>query len=230
MKTPKKGSPRSSNIWAARSKKSSCFPSAADAWQWHQTIMGAEMAHNLEREWDKRPRRSYPNNCARRSSAAATCARWITNARSRQIAPMHDSFVELFEQRYDAILTPAAPSAAPKGLTSTGDPSFCTLWTLCGMPCDHACRYCRAPTACPSACNWSGRAAVMRGFCARRGGWRRRSRVILANARNFTCQISHLRIRPNSQQSWLPVYQIDQCQADPRDIGHEQSDKSEHDA
>ena len=25
------------------------FPSAADAWQWHQTIMGAEMAHNLER-------------------------------------------------------------------------------------------------------------------------------------------------------------------------------------
>ena len=32
-----------------------------------------------------------------------------------QIAPMQESFVELFEQRYDAILTPAAPSAAPKG-------------------------------------------------------------------------------------------------------------------
>jgi Asp-tRNA(Asn)/Glu-tRNA(Gln) amidotransferase A subunit family amidase len=31
-------------------------------------------------------------------------------------------------------LTPAAPGAAPKGLQSTGDPSFCTLWTLCGMP------------------------------------------------------------------------------------------------
>jgi len=48
---------------------------------------------------------------------------------------MHESFVELFEQRYDAILTPSAPSAAPKGLAATGDPSFCTLWTLCGMPC-----------------------------------------------------------------------------------------------
>ena len=48
---------------------------------------------------------------------------------------MHESFVELFEQRYDAIITPAAPSAAPKGLDATGDPSFCTLWTLCGMPC-----------------------------------------------------------------------------------------------
>jgi Asp-tRNA(Asn)/Glu-tRNA(Gln) amidotransferase A subunit family amidase len=47
---------------------------------------------------------------------------------------MHESFVELFEQRYDAILTPAAPGTAPQGLASTGDPSFCTLWTLCGMP------------------------------------------------------------------------------------------------
>ena len=53
----------------------------------------------------------------------------------RQINPIHESFVELFEQRYDAILTAAAPSAAPKGLASTGDPVFCTLWTLCGMPC-----------------------------------------------------------------------------------------------
>jgi Asp-tRNA(Asn)/Glu-tRNA(Gln) amidotransferase A subunit family amidase len=52
-----------------------------------------------------------------------------------QIDPIHDSFVELFEQRYDAILTASAPSAAPKGLASTGDPAFCTLWTLCGMPC-----------------------------------------------------------------------------------------------
>ena len=30
--------------------------------------------------------------------------------------------------------TPDPEAAAPKGLASTGDPSFCTLWTLCGMP------------------------------------------------------------------------------------------------
>jgi Asp-tRNA(Asn)/Glu-tRNA(Gln) amidotransferase A subunit family amidase len=36
--------------------------------------------------------------------------------------------------RYDAILTPAAPGAAPSGLDSTGNPAFCTLWTLCGTP------------------------------------------------------------------------------------------------
>lgn len=36
--------------------------------------------------------------------------------------------------RYDAILTPAAPGEAPAGLEATGNPAFCTLWTLCGTP------------------------------------------------------------------------------------------------
>ena len=45
---------------------------------------------------------------------------------------MIDGFDELF-QRYDAILTPAAPGSAPP-LAHTGDPVFCTLWSLCGMP------------------------------------------------------------------------------------------------
>lgn len=40
---------------------------------------------------------------------------------------------EIFK-RYDAILTPSAPGAAPRGLASTGNPAFCTLWTLCGTP------------------------------------------------------------------------------------------------
>ncbi len=31
-------------------------------------------------------------------------------------------------------MTPAAPGVAPKGLGSTGDPAFCTLWTLSGLP------------------------------------------------------------------------------------------------
>ncbi len=36
--------------------------------------------------------------------------------------------------RYDAIVTPAAPGEAPKGLDSTGNPIFNGLWTLCGVP------------------------------------------------------------------------------------------------
>ncbi|MEP3439661.1 MAG: amidase [Hoeflea sp.] len=37
-------------------------------------------------------------------------------------------------QRCDAILTPAAPGPAPKGLESTGDSVFNGIWTLCGTP------------------------------------------------------------------------------------------------
>ena len=110
------------------------FPSAQKAWQWHQTIMSAEMAANLEHEWkENADNLSEP---LRVQIERGREVRAVEYQRAlRQIAPIHESFVELFEQRYDAILTPAAPSAAPKGITDTGDPSFCTLWTLCGMPC-----------------------------------------------------------------------------------------------
>ena len=50
-----------------------------------------------------------------------------------RIPLLNEGFAELFE-RCDAIITPAAAGTAPRGLESTGDPSFCTLWTLCGMP------------------------------------------------------------------------------------------------
>ena len=35
----------------------------------------------------------------------------------------------------DVLLTFSAPGAAPKGLSSTGDPRFNRLWTLMGVPC-----------------------------------------------------------------------------------------------
>jgi Asp-tRNA(Asn)/Glu-tRNA(Gln) amidotransferase A subunit family amidase len=40
-----------------------------------------------------------------------------------------------FMRDIDAILTPSAPGAAPRGLGSTGDPVFNRLWTLMGTPC-----------------------------------------------------------------------------------------------
>ena len=39
-----------------------------------------------------------------------------------------------FMHRYDAVLTPPARGEAPATLTNTGDPVFCTTWTLCGAP------------------------------------------------------------------------------------------------
>jgi len=109
------------------------FPSAGDAWQWHQSIMSAEMAYNLEREWRIGGARLSEQLRAQIEGGREVRAAEYLDALGR-IKLVNDSFTELFEQRYDAILTPAAPSVAPKGLASTGDPSFCTLWTFCGMP------------------------------------------------------------------------------------------------
>jgi Asp-tRNA(Asn)/Glu-tRNA(Gln) amidotransferase A subunit family amidase len=52
-----------------------------------------------------------------------------TAAAPSYAAALADIFVS-----YDAIITPAAPGPAPKGLEATGDPAFCTLWTLTGLP------------------------------------------------------------------------------------------------
>jgi Asp-tRNA(Asn)/Glu-tRNA(Gln) amidotransferase A subunit family amidase len=109
------------------------FPSAGEAWQWHQSIMSAEMALNLAWEWEQGRDRMSESLRAQLERGRQVLALDYQRAISR-IRPLYDSFVELFEQRYDAILTPSAPGAAPKGLSSTGDPSFCTLWTLSGMP------------------------------------------------------------------------------------------------
>jgi Asp-tRNA(Asn)/Glu-tRNA(Gln) amidotransferase A subunit family amidase len=109
------------------------FASAVEAWDWHRTIMDAEMAANLDREW-QRGREKLSEQLQTLLKRGREVGALDYQRAIGKIQPIHESFVELFEQRYDAILTPAAPGAAPKGLSSTGDPSFCTLWTLCGMP------------------------------------------------------------------------------------------------
>ena len=106
---------------------------ADEALRWHEAISGPEIALNLRREWEH----------GRDGLSAALQAR-IERGRSvagheylralSQVAPMVAGFTELFEQRYDAILTPAAFGTAPAGLENTGDPAMCAMWTLCGMP------------------------------------------------------------------------------------------------
>jgi Asp-tRNA(Asn)/Glu-tRNA(Gln) amidotransferase A subunit family amidase len=109
------------------------FPSALEAWDWHKTIMATEMAANLEREW--RLGKDQLSMQLRELIERGREVKAVDYQRAvRSIAPVVESFDELFMERYDAILTPAALGTAPKGLASTGDPSFCSLWTLLGMP------------------------------------------------------------------------------------------------
>ena len=46
-----------------------------------------------------------------------------------------ESFFANFFVEFDAIIAPAATGEAPLFGNGTGDPVFCTLWTLAGLPC-----------------------------------------------------------------------------------------------
>jgi Asp-tRNA(Asn)/Glu-tRNA(Gln) amidotransferase A subunit family amidase len=109
------------------------LPSAAEAWDGQRTIMDAEIAVNLEREWTHGHDRLSPSLRSQIERGRTITAFDYQRAVAR-IAPTVAGFQEIFEQRYDALLTPAAIGTAPPGLESTGDPVFCSLWTYCGMP------------------------------------------------------------------------------------------------
>jgi Asp-tRNA(Asn)/Glu-tRNA(Gln) amidotransferase A subunit family amidase len=106
---------------------------APDAPEWHRTIMDAEMAVNLAREWERGRDRLSASLRARIEHGHAVRAYDYLRARA-DVPGLIAGFTELFEQRYDALLTPATFGTAPAGLESTGDPAFCSLWTLVGMP------------------------------------------------------------------------------------------------
>ena len=102
------------------------------ALSWHRTIMDAEMAANLDLEWEKgREQLSEPLRALLARGREVTALEYQQALARIQI--LNEGFEEIFE-RCDAILTPSAAGTAPKGLASTGDPSFCTLWTLLGTP------------------------------------------------------------------------------------------------
>jgi Asp-tRNA(Asn)/Glu-tRNA(Gln) amidotransferase A subunit family amidase len=103
------------------------------AGDWHAIIMESEVAVHLAREWDKgRARLSERLRTRIERGRTHPAARYLEAL--AHIPRLNEGFAELFDQTYDALLTPAATGVAPKGLVSTGDPVFCSLWTLCGLP------------------------------------------------------------------------------------------------
>jgi Asp-tRNA(Asn)/Glu-tRNA(Gln) amidotransferase A subunit family amidase len=98
----------------------------------HRTVMDVEAAHNLRRDYDKAGARLSPAlrgliERGRRHTAVDYLAALAS------MPALNAALDSLFDE-FDAILTPAAPGEAPKGLETTGDPVFCTLWTYLGTP------------------------------------------------------------------------------------------------
>ena len=103
----------------------------AAAWDDHRAIMATDMAHNLntlvERGGDASSKQLRDFLAEGRKT---TAVRYLL---ARDEARRYEAgIVEIFKE-YDAIITPASPGVAPKGM-ATGDPAFCSLWTLTGLP------------------------------------------------------------------------------------------------
>ena len=98
----------------------------------HRTIMDVEMAHNLHRDYEQGG-----------DKLSAQLRQLIERGREYKavdytralaaIDPLNQTLAAVFDE-FDAILTPAAPGEAPRGLASTGNPVFCTIWTYLGVP------------------------------------------------------------------------------------------------
>ena len=105
----------------------------ASAWDAQRTIMAVEMAHNLgsvaDRGGDKISDKFRALMAEGRQYSATQYLAAVAEART-----LRASLEELFQQECVAIITPSARGAAPKDLSVTGDPAFCSLWSLTGLP------------------------------------------------------------------------------------------------
>lgn len=105
--------------------------STADAWTWLRTIMESEMAANLALEWEH-GRESLSGPLREQLARGREHSALDYQQALARIAQLNKGFDDLFDN-FDAIITPAAPGEAPP-LATTGDPVFCSLWSLCGLP------------------------------------------------------------------------------------------------
>jgi Asp-tRNA(Asn)/Glu-tRNA(Gln) amidotransferase A subunit family amidase len=108
-------------------------PLLEDAWRAHKIIILYEAGLSYAYEYDNKRDLLGPKTVAMldeaktiRVDAYDDARRVAKRARLALADLMHD---------FDAILTPAAPGAAPHGIDSTGQAIFNLLWTLMGTPC-----------------------------------------------------------------------------------------------
>jgi aspartyl-tRNA(Asn)/glutamyl-tRNA(Gln) amidotransferase subunit A len=98
----------------------------------HRLIQVTEMAKHFSRYVKKGRDRLSEKLLAAVDEGAGTLARDYLAALD-WIGVYNAALDEVFDS-FDAIITPAAPGEAPADLTVTGDPAFCSMWTLTGVP------------------------------------------------------------------------------------------------
>ena len=99
---------------------------------WHKAINYADLAKNYGRYYDA-DKSQLSERLRGMIEEGQTVTAVSYNRALDGMALLNAGLEKLFE-RFDAIVTPAAPGEAPLGLEATGDPAFSTLWTYCGVP------------------------------------------------------------------------------------------------
>jgi Asp-tRNA(Asn)/Glu-tRNA(Gln) amidotransferase A subunit family amidase len=98
----------------------------------HRTVMDVDMAFNLHRDYERGGERMSAQLRGLIERGRTHLA--IDYARALAAVPVLNAGLDELFDEYDALLTPAAPGPAPRGLGSTGNPAFCTTWTFLGTP------------------------------------------------------------------------------------------------
>ena len=95
----------------------------------HEYEIAQHQAEVFETHWDQISDTLRP---------VITRARMITKTQyddALAVKTSAEGFFKAFFMDYDAIIAPSAAGEAPTFGNGTGDPIFCTLWTLAGLPC-----------------------------------------------------------------------------------------------
>jgi len=108
-------------------------PILGEAARAHRIIQGYEAFRALAFEYDEHRDRLGATLRAQLDEAATFDANAYDDAR-RTARRARRAMIELLADG-EVLLSPSAPGAAPRGLGSTGLPTFNRLWTLMGTPC-----------------------------------------------------------------------------------------------
>jgi len=107
--------------------------SFAEAWDALRIIMAADMAHNLGAYADRGG--DAVSDVFRKLMAQGRGFNATQYLDAQALARgLRAALDELFKTQFSVLITPAAPGIAPKGLESTGNPVFNSLWSLTGLP------------------------------------------------------------------------------------------------
>lgn len=120
----------------------------------HKDVMAFEAARALATEYFRhRDQLSGPLRQLIEHGRAISAATYMAarEARQRALAAMEENWLQ-----FDVMLAPSATGEAPLFESGTGDPVFCRMWSLLGLPCVHL-PFARGPNGLPVGLQVVGR-------------------------------------------------------------------------